>query len=184
MKRFLMAVMVFFAMGGKVRGDDGPPVARGALGSGASLGHLLPAFGKPSVAAEAPEAPLTRGLGQVVSAWTHEGIHGEELAERIHWLQPLRADDMSRPSWSERQPGRERDGFYRDRNTGQTRHQAVDNHGFREGNGFGRDREFSGARGSRSGVVSSDTNNVMKQDSPPTPTPSLWSRFRSRIRGD
>src|SRR5438128_1646952 len=39
------------------------------------------------------------GLGPIVSAWTHEGIHGQELAALIHVLRaPARPPEQSPPA--------------------------------------------------------------------------------------
>ena len=38
------------------------------------------------------------GLGQTVSGWTHQGIHGTELASRIHQLQGKTWNTSTPPS--------------------------------------------------------------------------------------
>jgi hypothetical protein len=72
-----------------VRGDE-PLPRTGALGSGANIGQAV--LGQTSSLTSTATAPLTQGLGQIVSGWAHQGILGTELAERIHQLQATRFD--------------------------------------------------------------------------------------------
>jgi hypothetical protein len=86
-KLYYLATAMVFVIGGAVRSQDGSLVPRGSLGSGANLGQLL---------SEAPSnSPLTNGLGQTVRNWTQQGIHGQELADRIHWLQSMRDEERA-----------------------------------------------------------------------------------------
>src|SRR6266852_5600083 len=91
-KLYSLATAMVFVIGGAVRSQEGSSVQRGSLGSGANLGQLL---------TEAPNnSPFTNGLGQTVRNWTQQGIHGQELADRIHWLQSMRADEIAqRTRW-------------------------------------------------------------------------------------
>jgi hypothetical protein len=69
---------------------------RGALGSGAQIGQNLSGLGGPFQ--NLPQGgSLGQGLGQVVSGWARDGIHGPELAERVHWLQQTRNSERNRP---------------------------------------------------------------------------------------
>src|SRR5947209_8563788 len=91
-KLYFVAAIVVLATAGVVRGDDGALLPKGSLGTGASLGQFAGPLATPGM----PSAsPFTNGLGQAVSGWTHQGIHGPELSERVHWLQGMRADEMS-----------------------------------------------------------------------------------------
>src|SRR5947209_15100558 len=94
MKRFL-AVAVALGICSAARGDDPPAIPRAPLASGANLSQLsnpgLPTTGG---------SPFSNGLGQIVSGWTQQGIHGQELADRVHWLQSMHADEIAqRTRW-------------------------------------------------------------------------------------
>src|SRR5215471_1592200 len=89
--RSLLAVVVLLGLGGTGRGED-PLVPRGIPGPGANLGQNFADFGKlntPPV-----NSPFGRGLGQIVSGWTRDGVRGQELADRIQWLQQARRLDQ------------------------------------------------------------------------------------------
>src|SRR5438874_1502835 len=88
---YLLAVVTALGICGAARGDDGPSLPRGALGSGADFGQIMR---DPGTLGATGSAPFSRGLGQIVSGWSRDGIHGEELAERIHWLQRMRAEEI------------------------------------------------------------------------------------------
>src|SRR5262249_42830022 len=94
MTRFLAVITVYVSITGSTCADDPVNVPRGALGSGAQIGDGLRGIGG---MAQNPglNGPLNQGLGQIVSDWAHDGIHGQELAERIHWLQQTRNLDNS-----------------------------------------------------------------------------------------
>src|SRR5260370_22952138 len=50
--------------------------------------------------------PFSNCMGKVVSGWAQQVVQGQQLADRVHWLQSMRADEMSqRTRWMD-QPGR------------------------------------------------------------------------------
>src|SRR5262249_59158842 len=114
---FLLAVGVPLIVCERVRGDD-PVLPKSPLGTGANLGQVLGDLGRVGTT-PVTNSPLSRGLGQIVSGWTHDGIHGQELAERIHWLQQARRLDREQlPFFHDRGDfwQRDRDGrWFRDR---------------------------------------------------------------------
>ncbi|HMF15189.1 MAG TPA: hypothetical protein VKE94_22900, partial [Gemmataceae bacterium] len=87
-----LAVVAVLCTPGLMVADDGLPIPRGSLGSGASLGQSLGDLGIPG---SVGSSPFSNGLGQIVSGWARQGIHGPELAERIHWLQSMRSDEIA-----------------------------------------------------------------------------------------
>src|SRR6266852_8934346 len=92
----ILAIAVALGICSAARGDDPPAIPRAPLGSGANLGQLSN-LGLP---ATTTSSPFSNGLGQIVSGWTQQGIHGQELADRIHWLQSMRADEIAqRTRW-------------------------------------------------------------------------------------
>ena len=74
----LLAVVVPLALGGTARGEE-PPVPRGPV---TNLGPNFVNFG--SLNTPPANSPFGRGLGQIVSGWTHDEMRGQELADRIH----------------------------------------------------------------------------------------------------
>src|SRR5262249_52029666 len=99
MKRlfFLPALAVAIGLSASAQAQDVSSFARGALGSGAGFGQTL---GDMAVSRTFGDSPFTQGLGQMVSGWTQQGIQGTDLADRIHWLQGMRADEMAqRTRW-------------------------------------------------------------------------------------
>lgn len=46
----------------------------------------IAAFLLPAIAAAQDGGAMNAGIGDIVSGWTHEGIHGTELADRVHQL--------------------------------------------------------------------------------------------------
>ncbi len=90
MLRYLAAVTAGLTIAGALRGDDAAAAARGALGSGARIGTNLSTLDGPLQAPPRGGA-LSQGLGQVTSGWARDGIHGSDLAERVHQLQQARA---------------------------------------------------------------------------------------------
>src|SRR6516165_8173220 len=95
-KLCFLGVALLLGVGGAVRAQEAPSILGGPLGSGANFGQFLEnvgAFGTSS-------SPFSNGLGQIVSGWTQQGIQGQDLADRIHWLQSMRADEMAeRTRW-------------------------------------------------------------------------------------
>ena len=87
----LFTVSALLLLNVTVRGDE-PLPRTGALGSGANIGRAVLGQIGTSGLASTTTAPLTQGLGQIVSGWAHQGIVGTELAERIHQLQATRFD--------------------------------------------------------------------------------------------
>jgi hypothetical protein len=82
---FVLAGMLIVAEAG-FGDDETPTIPRGSLGSGARLRQ--PVSSQPSeLPVEPAISPLRRGIGQIVSGWTRDGIHGQELATQIHQLQ-------------------------------------------------------------------------------------------------
>src|SRR5262245_54679808 len=88
--RLFLALAVLALAAGKAHSDD-PLGAIGSLASGNSTGQVLGDLGK--IPTPGTTGSFGRGLGQVVRGWTHDGVKGTELAERIHWLQQTRAAD-------------------------------------------------------------------------------------------
>jgi hypothetical protein len=105
--RFLLAAVVPLVIAGFVRGDD-PPTAGGTSAPRLNLGSTLQDIGR--LNSTATDSPFSRGLGQAVSGWTHDGVHGTELADRIHWLQQQRRDGSGLTSFSDRGDTWRRDG--------------------------------------------------------------------------
>ncbi len=121
---FSLAIIATLAIGTAVRGDDRPLSPTGSLGAGA---RLAPPVDGPGAPGTPVNAPLSRGLGQIVSGWTHDGIHGEELAERIHRLQRQRAEEREeRLRAPDRQPRSDRDDRFRDRDDDRNRDRDRD----------------------------------------------------------
>ena len=91
MKRLcFLTVAAVFGISAVAWADDLPAFPRAPLASGANLPQLKDGLpGMPS------SSPFSNGLGQIVSGWTQQGIHGPELADRIHWLQSMRADEIA-----------------------------------------------------------------------------------------
>ncbi len=89
--QMLFTFSTFLLLSSTVQGDE-PLPRTGALGSGANIGQAVLGQTGTSSLTSTTTAPLTQGLGQIVSGWTHQGIHGTELAERIHRLQATRFD--------------------------------------------------------------------------------------------
>jgi hypothetical protein len=88
---FVLAGMLMVAEAG-FGDDETPTIPRGSLGSGARLRQ--PVSSQPSeLPVEPAISPLRRGIGQIVSGWTRDGIHGQELATQIHQLQGKSFDD-------------------------------------------------------------------------------------------
>src|SRR5262245_36856178 len=83
----LLAVVAPLALGGTARGEE-PPVPRGPV---TNLGPDLGKFARLNT--PPANSPFGRGLGQIVSGWTHDGVRGQDLADRIHWLQQTRRPD-------------------------------------------------------------------------------------------
>ena len=95
MKAFssLLTATAALVFGGTLWAQNSPLAPGGALGSGAAnLGSLLGNLSSPSAGGT---APFSQGLGQVVSGWAQQGIHGQDLSQRIHWLQEMRSDEMA-----------------------------------------------------------------------------------------
>src|SRR5262245_43625965 len=113
---FAVAATLLFAA--VVRGQDSPRPFQGL----SDIGSLRPA--------STTNSPFSRGLGQTVSGWTHDGIHGQELAERIHWLQQSRrGDNDGLPSFRDRDDMWRRDGdgrWWRDRDIREDRREVRD----------------------------------------------------------
>ncbi|HJZ90831.1 MAG TPA: hypothetical protein VKE40_08145, partial [Gemmataceae bacterium] len=105
-----------------------PPVPRGTPGPGANLGQGFGDFGKLNT--PPATSPFGRGLGQVVSGWTRDGIRGQDLADRIHWLQQTRRLDRNNlPSFRDRDDlwWRDRDGrWFRDRDIREDQREVRD----------------------------------------------------------
>src|SRR5437870_2338974 len=98
--RFPLALVAPLIFGGAVRGDD-TPAPRGPLASGGNVPQVLQDVGKlPTTSTTSTNSPFSRGLGQVVSDWSRDGIHGPELADRIHSLQQARRSNQTDPSFS------------------------------------------------------------------------------------
>src|SRR5262249_47998493 len=95
-KLCFLGVAVFLGVGGTVQSQDAPSILRSSLGSGANFGQFLDNLG----AFGTSGSPFSNGLGQIVTGWTQQGIQGQDLADRIHWLQSMRADEMAeRTRW-------------------------------------------------------------------------------------
>jgi hypothetical protein len=108
MKRFcFLAIAVALGITAAAQADDPPAIPRAPLASGANLGQLSN-LGLPTTGG----SPFSNGLGQIVSGWTQQGIHGQELADRVHWLQSMRADEIAqRTRWMDQRRFDQNDGF-------------------------------------------------------------------------
>jgi hypothetical protein len=111
-KSLAIGVFCVFLAGSAALGDEpSPRPSRGALGTGANIGQAV--TGQLGQTAIPASSPFSRGIGQVVSGWTHDGIHGTELAQRIHQLQ---GKDLDHPPFRNQLNGdRDRRDFDRDR---------------------------------------------------------------------
>jgi hypothetical protein len=91
-----------------------PPVrSTGTPGTGSTAEPPL-ATGTIKDPAQAAAELVNRGIGQAVSEWTHQGIHGQELAERIHRLRALVNQNLEERAREARE-GRPRDDRDHDR---------------------------------------------------------------------
>ncbi len=95
-------------MSGTTRADNPNQVPKkGGLASGANVGQGVSGqTGNPTV--NPPTTPLNQGIGQIVSGWTHQGIHGQELAERIHQLLATRHEQHREAKAARKEAERER----------------------------------------------------------------------------
>jgi hypothetical protein len=108
MKRFcFLAIAMALGITAAAQADDPPAIPRAPLASGANLGQLSN-LGLPTTGG----SPFSNGLGQIVSGWTQQGIHGQELADRVHWLQSMRADEIAqRTRWLDQRRFDQSNGF-------------------------------------------------------------------------
>src|SRR5262245_60960585 len=123
---FVLAVVVPLLIAGTVRGDD-PPAVGGTAKPRLNLGSTLQDIGR--LNSTPTDNPFSRGLGQTVSGWTHDGIHGTELSDRIHWLQQQRRDGNGLTSFRDRDEIWRRDGdgrWSRDRDIREDRREIRD----------------------------------------------------------
>src|SRR5262245_24968394 len=90
MKRLsFLAVAVALGISAAAWAED--PPSPFSLGANLPLGNL---------GGTSASSPFSNGLGQIVSGWTQQGIRGPELADRIHWLQTMRTDEIAqRTRW-------------------------------------------------------------------------------------
>jgi hypothetical protein len=106
---FVLAGLLIVAEAG-FGDDETPTIPRGSLGSGARLRQ--PVSSQPSeLPVEPAISPLRRGIGQIVSGWTRDGIHGQELATQIHQLQGKSFDDRPVRRSRDRSDRYDRDRF-------------------------------------------------------------------------
>jgi hypothetical protein len=106
---FASAFVGLLTLAGASFGDDPTQtVPRGPLGSGANQAVSGQPGGLP---VNQSTSALNRGLGQIVSGWTHDGIHGQELAVRIHQLQGKSFDDRTFRRSRDRNDRYDRDRF-------------------------------------------------------------------------
>jgi len=103
----LIAVGVAFSISGLAYPQDLNLRPGGSLGSGANIGQSIGNLGSSTLSGG---SPFSKGLGQIVSGWTQQGIRGPDLADRIHWLQAMRAEEIA-----ERMRRLDPDRFSRDR---------------------------------------------------------------------
>lgn len=186
--RFFLGVAALLVLCGISRGLDGSSAP--APGSGPGLGQVLQDLGRPSTPAATPTAPatapLSRGLGQVVSGWTHDGVHGQQLAERIHWLQSTRMDERSVSSRGfERQRPLASSDFSRSRDQGRERDRVGDVQR-RQDDPAAQIGAQAGQTDARAG--SKDSKEAMKKNTPEVkedrrPFPNVRNFFRSRFGG-
>src|SRR6516225_611992 len=88
--RLFLALALLTVLTRPTWGQD-PLGSIGSQGSGANLGNVLGNLGR--VPTPGTTGAFSQGLGQIVSGWTQDGIKGQELSERIHWLQQARRGD-------------------------------------------------------------------------------------------
>jgi hypothetical protein len=80
-----------------IRGEANHPAGRD-IGSGIRRPQIpqdqtrvqQPAAQPRAAAPATTDGHVSHGIGQIVSGWTHQGIHGQELAARIHALKANR----------------------------------------------------------------------------------------------
>jgi hypothetical protein len=93
-KRFMFGLTVCggFLLALPARADDPitSPLTAGARAGTRTATQSGLTTGVNSVLSTQTAGALSNGIGQIVSGWTHEGIHGRELAQRIHELQATR----------------------------------------------------------------------------------------------
>src|SRR5437868_6347031 len=95
----LFSVTAMLAGAGDARADEkdgksqgGPPPGKGwrkyetpPAPTPAPKGKFTPQpTPKPKAKTPAPAPPKEEGIGKYVSAWAHQGIHGTQLAAKIH----------------------------------------------------------------------------------------------------
>src|SRR6516162_9146931 len=111
----LLAMAGILGLGGALRAQDPLSFTRGALGSGADL---VPSLADTALGGLAGNSPFSQGLGQFVSDWTGNGFQGNDLSDRIQWLQSMRAEEREQRlrdmDWN-RGFDRDRDDRFRDR---------------------------------------------------------------------
>ena len=88
----LFAVVAAFSISGIAQAQDVNLLPRGSLGSEANIGQAIGNLGSSALSGG---SPFSNGLGQIVSGWTQQGIRGTDLADRIQWLQAMRADEIA-----------------------------------------------------------------------------------------
>ena len=96
MKRLcFLAVAATLAISLGARADDPP-----AISTPFALGNDLPRLRD----AMSTSSPFSNGLGQLLNAWSQQGIFGSELADQIPWLQSMNADEIDqRTRWMDYQ---------------------------------------------------------------------------------
>jgi len=96
MKRLcFLAVAATLAISATGWADDPP-----AISTPFALGNDLPRLRD----AMSSSSPFSNGLGQLLNAWSQQGIFGSELADQIPWLQSMGADEIDqRTRWMDYQ---------------------------------------------------------------------------------
>lgn len=80
------------------RKNEAPAAPAPAPNQGKYAVPTAPPAKGPTAKAPVPTPPKDEGIGATVSAWARSGIHGRELAARIHQLQAVRAKTNPPPT--------------------------------------------------------------------------------------
>jgi hypothetical protein len=97
MKRLcFLAVAATLAISAPAWADDPPGIPTSPFALGNDLPRLRDAMSSSS--------PFSNGLGQLLNAWSQQGIFASELADQIPWLQGMDADEIAqRTRWMDYQ---------------------------------------------------------------------------------